>query len=278
MSEWTAEKVRAAADAWVWVPPDAEQILTSEYQLVAYPAHYQHPTQVAWSSAARPVEEVIDEVLAHVRARGRDRVYWWVRDDTAAAAQTGASQVNSGQPSTEEVLQLRGGKLAETVQVLAYDLSDGVPDLDLADGPTAELVRDERTLRASHLVSAEVWDDHRERTPAAIAEELAGLLESIESGSEFRVVVFVDGEPAAGGGCGLVGQVARLWGAGTRPAFRGRGAYRALLAARVGLAREHGATLALVKGRVQTSGPILRRAGFTAYGEERSYCVPITED
>jgi hypothetical protein len=44
------------------------------------------------------------------------------------------------------------------------------------------------------------------------------------------------------------------------------------------LAREHGATLALVKGRVETSGPILRRAGFTAYGEERSYCVSVMED
>jgi GNAT superfamily N-acetyltransferase len=263
MSEWTAEKVRAAAEAWVWVPPDAQQVLTSEYQLIAYPAYYQHPTQVAWSSAARPLDEVIDEVLAQARAWGRDWVYWWVRDDLEGP----------GQASTEEALQLRGGKLAETVQVLAYDLTDGVPDLNLADGPRAELVRDERTLRASHLVSAEVWEDHRERTPAAIAEELAGLLEAQESWSDFRVVVFDDGEPAAGGGCGIVGQVARLWGAGTRPAFRGRGAYRALLAARIALAREHGATLALVKGRVETSGPILRRAGFTAYGEERSYCL-----
>ena len=277
MSDWTAEKVRAAAEAWVWVPPDAEQVLTSEYQLIAYPAHYQHPTQVAWSSAARPVEEVIDEVLAQARAWGRDRVYWWVRDDAAGPAQASAREAST-QASTEEALQLRGGKVAETVQVLAYDLTDTIPDLSLADRPQAELVRDERTLRASHLVSAEVWENRRERTPAAITEELAGLLEAQESGSEFQVVVFIDGEPAAGGGCGLVGQVARLWGAGTRPAFRGRGAYRALLAARIGLAREHGATLALVKGRVETSGPILRRAGFTAYDEERSYCVAVMED
>ena len=277
MSEWTAEKVRAAAEAWVWVPSDAEQILTSEYQLIAYPAHFQHPTQVAWSSAARPVEEVVDEVLAQARVWGRDRVYWWVRDDPAGLAQASTSRASASQAGTEEVLQLRGGKLAETVQVLAYDLTDSVPDLDLADGPQAELVRDERTLRASHLVSAEVWEDHRERTPAAITQELGGLLDAMESWSDFRVVVFLDGEPAAGGGCGIVGQVARLWGAGTRPAFRGRGAYRALLAARIALAREHGATLALVKGRVETSGPILRRAGFTAYGEERSYCVPVME-
>jgi ribosomal protein S18 acetylase RimI-like enzyme len=278
MSEWTAEKIRAAAEAWVWVPPDAEQVVTSEYQLIAYPAHYQYPTQVAWSSAARPVDVVVDEVLAQARAWGRNRVCWWVRDDAVGAAQGSIGGASASQASTEEVLQLRGGKLTETVQVLAYDLSDGLPDLDVADGPQAELVQDERTLRASHRVAAEVWEDDRERTPAAITGELAGLLEAQESWSDFRVVVFVDGEPAAGGGCGIVGQVARLWGAGTRPAFRGRGAYRALLAARIALAREHGATLALVKGRVETSGPILRRGGFTAYGEERSYCVPVMED
>jgi hypothetical protein len=33
--------------------------------------------------------------------------------------------------------------------------------------------------------------------------------------------------------------------------------------------------MALVKGRVATSGPILRRAGFQAYGEERSYRLPV---
>ena len=43
---------------------------------------------------------------------------------------------------------------------------------------------------------------------------------------------------------------------------------------RRGLAR--GARMALVTGRVQTSGPILRRAGFERYGEERSYRVPLS--
>jgi hypothetical protein len=33
--------------------------------------------------------------------------------------------------------------------------------------------------------------------------------------------------------------------------------------------------MALVKGRVETSGPILRRAGFVAHGQERSYRVPL---
>jgi GNAT superfamily N-acetyltransferase len=120
-----------------------------------------------------------------------------------------------------------------------------------------------------------VWDEHRDWTAADVTAELAGIRGSLAAWSDFQVVVYADGEPAATGGCGLVGDVARLWGAGARTKFRGRGIYRMLLAARLALAREHGATLALVKGRVATSGPILRRAGFTGYSEERSYCLPV---
>ena len=288
---WTADAVRQAAAEWVWVPQTADQILTSEYQLIAYPPHFQHPTQVAWSKSERPVAEIIDEVTAQVRRWGRDTVYWWVRADT-------------GPRGTEAGLRSRGATVAETVTVLAYDLADSLPDLGLPGGlasplfaslplaarpdgdagstdvawlasARAELVRNEHTLRASNLVNAEVWDDHRERTAAGFAAELADVRAALEIWDDFRMVVYADGQPAAAGGCGLVDGVGRLWGAGTRPAFRRRGMYRVLLAARMAVAREHGATLALVKGRIDTSGPILQRCGFTAYGEERSYCLPV---
>ncbi len=42
-----------------------------------------------------------------------------------------------------------------------------------------------------------------------------------------------------------------------------------------GRARDHGATLALVKGRMVTSAPVLLRAGFTDFGEERCYWLPL---
>lgn len=58
--------------------------------------------------------------------------------------------------------------------------------------------------------------------------------------------------------------------------YRRRGAYRAVLAERLRLAHVHGATLALVKGRVETSGPILLRHGFAVYAEERCYWLPLT--
>jgi GNAT superfamily N-acetyltransferase len=81
--------------------------------------------------------------------------------------------------------------------------------------------------------------------------------------------------PVSVGGCALTGKVALLWGAITLPASRGHGSYRAVLTERLRLAREHGATLAIAKGRTLASGPILLRAGFTDYGEERCFWLPL---
>jgi hypothetical protein len=59
------------------------------------------------------------------------------------------------------------------------------------------------------------------------------------------------------------------------PAARGQGVYRAVLDARLSYAVTHGATIALVKGNVATSGPILRKAGFTSFGQEPIYDIPL---
>ncbi|MCW2893266.1 MAG: hypothetical protein JWO75_2755 [Actinomycetia bacterium] len=48
-----------------------------------------------------------------------------------------------------------------------------------------------------------------------------------------------------------------------------------MLDARLSYAVAHGATMALVKGKIDTSGPILRRAGFVAYGREPVYDIPL---
>ena len=69
--------------------------------------------------------------------------------------------------------------------------------------------------------------------------------------------------------------VARLWGGSVVPALRGLGVYRAVLDARLAYAVTNGAVMALVKGKVDTSGPILRRVGFAAFGQEPHYTVPL---
>jgi hypothetical protein len=50
---------------------------------------------------------------------------------------------------------------------------------------------------------------------------------------------------------------------------------RWVLAARLSYSVAYGATVALVKAKADTSGPILRKAGFLAFGREPIYSVPL---
>jgi GNAT superfamily N-acetyltransferase len=91
------------------------------------------------------------------------------------------------------------------------------------------------------------------------------------------VVAYADGDPVGSGGVSMAEGVARLWGGAVRPEARRQGVYRAILGARLRYGAAHAATLALVKGRIETSAPILRQAGFAAYGQEIMYRVPLAQ-
>jgi GNAT superfamily N-acetyltransferase len=109
-----------------------------------------------------------------------------------------------------------------------------------------------------------------------LAEEAERDGATVRAGDGGIVVAYVDGAPVGSAGVAMACGVARLWGGAVLEAARGQGVYRALVAARLKYGVTHGATMGLVKGRVDTSGPILRRAGFAAYGQETSYRVPLT--
>lgn len=257
---WSADDVLRAADAWVWVPEDAERFTTADLDVVAYPPHFAMPTQVLRSSAARPTQELVEQAREVSRAWGRSELFWRV---TPASPQ-----------GLEEVLVAKGGVLTEETAILAIDTTEGVPDLAVPAEFTVRRVDDEQSLRACEEIAAAAFGSDpppEERYPAA----LACLASDWELGTGFRSVVYLGGDPVATGGCTIAGPVARLWGAGSHAEFRGRGAYRAVLDHRLKVAREFGATLGLVKGRVDTSGPILLRAGFTSYGVERCFRIPV---
>ena len=85
-----------------------------------------------------------------------------------------------------------------------------------------------------------------------------------------------EGQEIAGtAGAELASETVRLWGAGTLPGHRGRGAYRALVMERCRHAHALGATLALTKANTATSAPILRNAGFRPVASERRYALKI---
>jgi GNAT superfamily N-acetyltransferase len=265
VSLWTTQRVLDAAAAMEWVPGGAIELRTDDYRLIRYPDVVLDPTfraaQVTWSRTARPLDEIIEEIAAYARVWEVPGVAWWISDATQPA-------------DTEEALCARDAELIDAAQILARELAD-LPPLDVPDDVTVELVQDERTFRASSAVTVQGWG-RIEPDDAELARQLDETLANLDRWTSFRVVALVDDVPVSTGGCTLAGEVAQLWGAITLPASRGRGSYRAVLAERLRLAREHGATLALVKGRILTSGPILLRAGFADYGEERCYWVPVS--
>jgi hypothetical protein len=265
LSSWTPRRVLDAAIAMEWRPDGAVEVLADDYRLIRYPDWALDPAfpaaQVTRSHAGRPADEVIDEVTARVRRWGLRGVAWWVSSATRPA-------------DTEEILGARGGKQIDAVQILARELDDDLPDLDVPADVSVELVTDERTFRAASMVTVRGWG-RKEPTDAVLAEQLAEVIQDLQTWSSFRVVASLRDQPASSGGCTLRGEIAQLWGAVTLREYRRRGCYRAVLAERLRLAREYGAAIALVKGRVETSGPILLRAGFADYAQERCYWLPI---
>jgi GNAT superfamily N-acetyltransferase len=254
-----------AAAARQWCPDGAVEVLTDDYRLIRYPDWALDPSfpaaQVTRSRSERTATELIAEVAERVRQWGKPGVAWWVSSATLP-------------PDTEATLRAAGGKQIDAVQILARELDDDDAGLAGSGDVSVELVSGERTFRAASMVAVRGWG-RKEPTGVALARDYAEAVRDLAAWSSFRVLASVRGEPAAVGGCTLRGEVAHLWGAVTLREYRRRGAYRAVLAERLRLARAHGATLALVKGRVETSGPILLRSGFAAYSEERCYWLPV---
>lgn len=252
---WTAKRVLAASNDWVWVPHGSRHVRTAEYLAVEPPAYMGLPVLVRVFGSQRTGGELVDEVLAVASGWEQPRTSWRLSDATVPT-------------DLERELYQRGGAVDVRLDVLALPISEGLPDFGVPPGVTVASVTDEATLRDAYRVSGDAFGGE-EVTDERVATDLEELRTGLVEGPVGRVVAYVDGQPAGTGGWTLAGRVCRLWGGATHTALRGRGAYRAVLAERLRLAQAAGATLGLSHGRVETSGPILRGLGFTKYGEER---------
>jgi len=261
-TKWDAEAVLAASNAWAWLPEGAPHVRTDEYLVVAHPEYFLTPTAARVFGSDRGAAELADELAGIARGWGRDRLWWRLSDVTRPAA-------------LEPELMARGARVAVRMDVLALPLAGGVPDLAVPPDVEARRVTDVSSVRDAILVANDAFGGD-EPTDEQIASALAEVEAGLADDSMGRWVAYVDGRPASTGGYGLVDGVCRLWGGGTHRSLRGRGAYRAVLTARLATARAAGATLALTHGVVDTSSPILQRIGFTRYGEERTLVLDLT--
>jgi len=249
-----ADRVRAAAARWVFVPVDATEVVTDDYRLI----HYTDWSSVPWSRSERPLAELLDEVLGHARAAGRSTLRWWVDERTEPA-------------DTEERLAALGLTMVERLLVLALPVD---AELAVPDGVDVVQVQDRAGVELACRIQAEVFG----QSPATEAH-VRDLVRSVNLPEPERLVrcyvAYVDGEPAASGGGTVDGDALRFWDGAVLPAYRGRGAYRALVARRLADARPTTAGFGLVKAVDHTSAPVLTRLGFTPYGEQRCWSLSV---
>ncbi|CAM3238679.1 GNAT family N-acetyltransferase [Stackebrandtia soli] len=259
MSDLDLATVAVADDAWVGTPEGSEVVETTEYRLACYPERFADRLQVQWLRSSRPAEAVLGELVERAVGFGLPEAVVRVKLSTP--------------DGFDEALLARGAELIDTADVLAMALPADVnapdlPGIELRWRTTPEVARDTNTVGISIFGGSRASDD-----------ELAGAAASgrdmFDSGGGGAIAAYVDGAPVGIAGVELADGVARLWGGGVLEAYRGRGVYRALLAARMEYAAEQGATMALTQGRISTSSPILQRAGFASYGQERCYRLPL---
>ena len=257
---WSAEAVLAASNAWVWVPDGAPHVRTDDYLAVSFPAYLGSYASIRVFDSKRRPADLVDEVAAVARGWGQSQTRWQVNDYTRPAG-------------LEAELMARGATPEVRLDVLALPLGSEWPAA-ASGGDVVEVRRvvDEAGVRDLLPLVAEAFGETLadggptdEQVDVSLEEVVRGLGDD----SVGRVVAYVDGQPASTGGWTMAGPVCRLWGGGTRSDLRRRGAYRAVLAERLRIGTARGATLALTHGAVDTSSPILTRAGFVRYGEER---------
>ena len=257
----TVESVTAATNAWSWTLDNMTVVEDGQYKIGRLPDYFDHQLTVMEFRPSGPLGPAVDAVLERARAFGLPKLRWEIRLDSPA--------------ELPAELTARGGDLVLELDVLACDLRKGAPTLPSASvdvrtrwATDLETARDASAISVAGFGGALPPDD---RIEANAAKDAA----NVPAGEGGMLVGYVNGLPSGAGGVTMVDGVARLWGGVVVPSARGQGVYRAVLDARLAYAWAHGATMALVKGKIDTSAPILRRAGFAAYGRQPVYDIPL---
>jgi hypothetical protein len=209
-----------------------------------------HVTRVRTTEAA--LDRTIDEVRAIVRPRGIKRVLWSLGPSSLPAEIPALLAARGFVPATPP--------FEPEAQAMVLVQQPPAPPA----GVEARMVRDFEEYTTALQIAFEAFE-----MPAADAEgwlSAAPLLWKHQDGVDrMTLIALVDGSPAGFAFAAGASQGLLCGGSGVRPAARGRGCYRALVAARWARAVELGKP-ALVIHAGAMSRPIAERAGFTALG------------
>ena len=191
------------------------------------------------------VVAAVEEIRALLRARGRGGAEWELGESCTP-------------PDLVERLAALGILPDEHDPVAIGMVLPAGTEIVVPAGTSARAVVSVDELVTARRIQHEAFGGSAEEVSFAQAE--ADFATEGRDGSTF--LAFVDGEPVAAAYASYTPFGILLFGGATLPAARGRGAYRALVAARARDAAVHG-MLAVVPGAGQMSRPILERLGFT---------------
>lgn len=150
--------------------------------------------------------------------------------------------------------------LAAMVLPAGADLSPVDPRIEVVDA-----LGDADAFLAAEAVQAAAFGGE----PAA--RQAGRLADGRADPARHFLLARMDGEPAGAGWATVRESGVYLNGGAVAPGFQGRGVYRALLAARLELARRAGVAGVCVQARPDTAAPILARLGFTEVGRSRIF-------
>lgn len=145
------------------------------------------------------------------------------------------------------------------------------------DGLVVRRVDSLDRLRDAISVSNRAFDRDEQLGPDELEAQVVACADP--SGRVHRFVAYAaDGAPLASAGMTLFPELgfAFFWGGGAVPSGRGRGAYSALVSARLRQAHLRGIAAAGLYARLETSAPIVAAQGFRRHGRMEFWERPAT--
>ena len=150
-----------------------------------------------------------------------------------------------------------------SVDVMVLPVTAPIEGPDVAGLEMRDALADDQSFNLADAVNREAFKSDLPGDPAANARRRRN---QVAAGNRRLILATIHGEVVGTAGMSLFGPAgAIINGGAVRPKFRGRGVYRAMVAARLAMAREAGvAGLAVWGGDM--SAPILARLGFQTVG------------
>ena len=242
--------------------PGLEIIETPRYRIQLAPDFpIPGPNSVAWIRCdAAEADDVIREVQATVAERGL-KVAWTLDPGTQPAdfdARLAAHGIMPQADGEAAVMILPTSAHVDVPVIGGLAIRNALEDLD--------------TFTASERVATEAFAGVPFGEPSPIGGQIERRFANHRATpGRHHLLATVDGEPAGAGSVTVMPpDGAAMNGGSVRPRFRGTGVYRALVVARLDLAREAGAA-GLFVWAGHMSAPILERIGFQHVSWRRSH-------